>query len=238
MRSSTIRRPRSARTNWASPRPSARVHPRAYGTFVRVLGRYVRERHRLDLATAVHRMTGLPARDPGAHGAGTRRAGLRGGPRRIRPCDGGRWIDLRRTHCRAPGDRGRADRRWIRDRTRTADRRRARGGPSTVAQWTPPDASIWMISFDDRPAQSVELPTEVRHRTHMVGHDPDPVADRDGGVGGQIEDAVLLGQADQRGLGIDHPTEILSAGCSNERRDPARTSWTRRRSPRDPRPAG
>jgi len=42
--------------------PEARVHPRAYGTFVRVLGRQVRERRRLDLATAVHRMTGLPAR--------------------------------------------------------------------------------------------------------------------------------------------------------------------------------
>ncbi len=41
--------------------PSARVHPRAYGTFVRILGRHVRERRRFDLATAVHRMTGLPA---------------------------------------------------------------------------------------------------------------------------------------------------------------------------------
>jgi N-acyl-D-aspartate/D-glutamate deacylase len=41
--------------------PSARVHPRAYGTFVRILGRQVRERRRFDLATAVHRMTGLPA---------------------------------------------------------------------------------------------------------------------------------------------------------------------------------
>jgi dihydroorotase/N-acyl-D-amino-acid deacylase len=39
----------------------ARVHPRAYGTFVRVLGRYVRERAILDLPTAIHRMTGLPA---------------------------------------------------------------------------------------------------------------------------------------------------------------------------------
>jgi N-acyl-D-amino-acid deacylase len=42
--------------------PTARVHPRAYGTFVRFLGRHVRERGRLDLATAIHRMTGLPAR--------------------------------------------------------------------------------------------------------------------------------------------------------------------------------
>jgi N-acyl-D-aspartate/D-glutamate deacylase len=39
----------------------ARVHPRAYGTFVRILGRCVRERGLLDLPTAIHRMTGLPA---------------------------------------------------------------------------------------------------------------------------------------------------------------------------------
>jgi N-acyl-D-amino-acid deacylase len=39
----------------------ARVHPRAYGTFVRVLGRYVRDRTTLELPTAVRRMTGLPA---------------------------------------------------------------------------------------------------------------------------------------------------------------------------------
>jgi N-acyl-D-amino-acid deacylase len=39
----------------------ARVHPRAYGTFVRVLSHYVRDRATLDLPTAVHRMTGLPA---------------------------------------------------------------------------------------------------------------------------------------------------------------------------------
>jgi N-acyl-D-amino-acid deacylase len=40
---------------------NARVHPRCYGTFVRILGRYVRERGALDLPTAIHRMTGLPA---------------------------------------------------------------------------------------------------------------------------------------------------------------------------------
>ncbi|MEV7866886.1 D-aminoacylase [Streptomyces sp. NPDC088124] len=36
-------------------------HPRLYGSFPRVLGRYVRERGVLDLATAVHKMTGLTA---------------------------------------------------------------------------------------------------------------------------------------------------------------------------------
>ena len=36
-------------------------HPRAYGTFARVLGRYVREEHAMPLAEAVRRMTSFPA---------------------------------------------------------------------------------------------------------------------------------------------------------------------------------
>ncbi len=36
-------------------------HPRWYGTFPRVLGVYVRQRGILDLETAVHKMTGMPA---------------------------------------------------------------------------------------------------------------------------------------------------------------------------------
>ncbi|MFJ2172607.1 amidohydrolase family protein [Streptomyces sp. NPDC087851] len=36
-------------------------HPRLYGSFPRVLGRYVRERGVLDLPTAIHKMTGLTA---------------------------------------------------------------------------------------------------------------------------------------------------------------------------------
>jgi len=36
-------------------------HPRGYGAFPRVLGRYVRERQVLTLEQAVHRMTGLAA---------------------------------------------------------------------------------------------------------------------------------------------------------------------------------
>ena len=37
------------------------AHPRGYGTFTRVLGRYVRDRQALDLETAIHKMTGLSA---------------------------------------------------------------------------------------------------------------------------------------------------------------------------------
>jgi dihydroorotase/N-acyl-D-amino-acid deacylase len=36
-------------------------HPRAYGTFPRVLGHYVRDEHVLSLEQAVHKMTGMPA---------------------------------------------------------------------------------------------------------------------------------------------------------------------------------
>lgn len=38
-----------------------RPHPRSYGTFPRVLGRYVREQGLLPLETAIFKMTGLPA---------------------------------------------------------------------------------------------------------------------------------------------------------------------------------
>jgi dihydroorotase/N-acyl-D-amino-acid deacylase len=36
-------------------------HPRSYGTYPRVLGRYVREAHVLTLQLAIHKMTGMPA---------------------------------------------------------------------------------------------------------------------------------------------------------------------------------
>jgi N-acyl-D-amino-acid deacylase len=37
-------------------------HPRSYGTFPRILGKYVREEKALDLETAIHKMTALPAK--------------------------------------------------------------------------------------------------------------------------------------------------------------------------------
>jgi N-acyl-D-aspartate/D-glutamate deacylase len=43
------------------PGAGSKPHPRLYGCFPRVLGRYVREQGVLDLPTAIHRMTGMPA---------------------------------------------------------------------------------------------------------------------------------------------------------------------------------
>jgi N-acyl-D-amino-acid deacylase len=46
-------------------------HPRSYGTFARVLGRYAREERVLSLETAVWKMTGLPAKRLGVSDRGT-----------------------------------------------------------------------------------------------------------------------------------------------------------------------
>lgn len=52
------------------------AHPRGAGTFPRVLGRFVREQGALSLESAVHKMTGLPARDLGLADRGRIAPGL------------------------------------------------------------------------------------------------------------------------------------------------------------------
>lgn len=52
------------------------VHPRAYGTFARVLGRYVREEQVLPLHTAVYKLSGLPAQRLGLRERGLLRQGF------------------------------------------------------------------------------------------------------------------------------------------------------------------
>ncbi len=51
------------------------VHPRAYGTFPRILGHYVRELHALTLEAAIHKMTGVPAERMGLQERGLLREG-------------------------------------------------------------------------------------------------------------------------------------------------------------------
>jgi len=53
------------------PRP----HPRLWGTFPRVLGRYCRDEQLMSLPQAVHKMTGLPAQRFGLTGRGLIREG-------------------------------------------------------------------------------------------------------------------------------------------------------------------
>src|SRR6185436_10794650 len=55
-------------------RPS--THPRAYGSFARFLGKYVRDEKVMPLAEGVRRMTGLPATNLGLEGRGFLKAGM------------------------------------------------------------------------------------------------------------------------------------------------------------------
>jgi N-acyl-D-amino-acid deacylase len=57
------------------PTLAGKPHPRLYGTFPRVLGRYARDAGVLSLADAVHRMTGLPAATFGLRDRGVVRPG-------------------------------------------------------------------------------------------------------------------------------------------------------------------
>ncbi|HEV3467947.1 MAG TPA: D-aminoacylase [Pyrinomonadaceae bacterium] len=50
-------------------------HPRAYGNFARLLGKYVRDEKIITLAEAVRRLSGLPAANLGLEGRGLLRAG-------------------------------------------------------------------------------------------------------------------------------------------------------------------
>jgi N-acyl-D-amino-acid deacylase len=52
------------------------THPRSYGTFARVLGRYVREKNVLSMSAAIHKMSGLPARRLGFTDRGLIRPGF------------------------------------------------------------------------------------------------------------------------------------------------------------------
>ncbi len=64
---------------WApyGPLSTGVPHPRTYGTFPRVLGRYVRERKTLPLEIAIHKMTALPAGRVGLRDRGVVAPGAR-----------------------------------------------------------------------------------------------------------------------------------------------------------------
>ncbi len=53
-----------------APYSDTPTHPRAYGTFARILGRYVREEALFGLGEAIRRMTSLPAQNLGLHDRG------------------------------------------------------------------------------------------------------------------------------------------------------------------------
>jgi N-acyl-D-aspartate/D-glutamate deacylase len=61
--------------NVQGPLSESKVHPRAYGTFPRILGRYVRDQRLLTLEQAIRKFTTLPAQRLGLRDRGILRAG-------------------------------------------------------------------------------------------------------------------------------------------------------------------
>ena len=61
----------------AGPLSSGHPHPRYYGTFPRVLGRYVREEHVLTLEEAIRKMTSANAAKIGVFDRGILRLGMK-----------------------------------------------------------------------------------------------------------------------------------------------------------------
>ncbi len=61
----------------SGPLSSGKPHPRAFGTFSRILGRYVRDNGTLTLADAVRKMTSLPAQRLGLMDRGLLRPGMK-----------------------------------------------------------------------------------------------------------------------------------------------------------------
>lgn len=57
------------------PLAGSKSHPRGWGTYPRILGRYVRDQHLMPLEFAIHKMTGLPAANLGLKNRGLLRAG-------------------------------------------------------------------------------------------------------------------------------------------------------------------
>jgi dihydroorotase/N-acyl-D-amino-acid deacylase len=58
------------------PLSGSKSHPRGWGSYPRILSRYVRDEHLLTLEQAVHKMTGLSAAKVGLHDRGLLREGM------------------------------------------------------------------------------------------------------------------------------------------------------------------
>ncbi len=58
------------------PLAGSKSHPRGWGSYPRILARYVRDEHLLTLAQAIHKMTGASAARVGLRGRGLVRAGM------------------------------------------------------------------------------------------------------------------------------------------------------------------
>ncbi len=110
-------------------------HPRAAGTYARVLGRYVREQHALTLMDALRKMTAMPADRLGLKSKGRIAVGRRCRHHGLRPGARHRPRDFRQSRAVFGGDTVRAGKRHAGSEGRgTGERRRPRPRCATVKQ--------------------------------------------------------------------------------------------------------
>ena len=100
-------------------------HPRAYGTFPRILRKYVREEKLLTLEDAIRKFSSLPAQRMRFADRGVLKAGHVGGRRGLRSGDGARRGDLREAQSAIGGHAVRAGERRAGHRGRQDDERAA-----------------------------------------------------------------------------------------------------------------
>ena len=81
----------------------AAPHPRSYGTFARVLGRYARDLHVLTLEDAIRRMTSLPAWRAGLQDRGILRVGMKADITIFDPATVGDTATFEKPHAYAKG---------------------------------------------------------------------------------------------------------------------------------------
>ncbi|MFX1524308.1 MAG: amidohydrolase family protein, partial [Promethearchaeota archaeon] len=62
--------------SWSVPMGVGKPHPRFYGTYPRILGKYVREENVLELEEAIRKMTSFPAQTLGLWDRGLIREGM------------------------------------------------------------------------------------------------------------------------------------------------------------------
>jgi len=87
-----------------APGPSV-PHPRSYGAFARVLGRYVRERKAITLEEAVRKMSAFPASRFGLHDRGLLRPGMKADIAVFDPATAGDTATFTKPHAYAVGFR-------------------------------------------------------------------------------------------------------------------------------------
>ena len=122
---------------------SEHPHPRAYGTFPRIIRKYVREEHRLTLPDAIRKFTSLPAQQMRLTDRGSPQTGDVGGHRGVRSRQPQRSGDLLRSqpalgrHALRAGQRG-AGHRGVEDDGCPAGARLARTGLSQPSRTVSP----------------------------------------------------------------------------------------------------